>query len=496
VTYPGQVITFQISLAGSQFNLPESNITISPVGGAPLPLVSGDVNGDSILQTDETWVYTVTHVVTAADLTPGSELNFQFQGSGKDTNGVIERHSGFAIVAATGPIRIVNLVSGDGGANWYVSHIEPHDTIQELSALTGLTPNALHLGTPLFQPGASLQELFVVQNVSPQGLTNVTLADTRYDLSTVSIGALAPGAVFKTMVAGTTAYGAPVTDVFTAKAMFDGLSVGDTHTGDYDAYSNASFQQGPEAHDVAYWSKHPEAWVSNVVKVTNSDGINQPGVWVGAVDPSTTPAAQGALFVPIEAVRQLLATNGGDDLRLGIAAQAIAAQFNLDAGVHVPGASLGALSGDLLSEAVAFLYGSRTIFDAYRYHGASISGEDVGGSAGYLSVGPKDTFDYNTRTHEFSSPKTALDSSEAVTPHQYVARDGGDFFESGVGLESALNLFNTNHLVTDSLGQTVGWDASGTVGGPYTLVGLNLDNDFWSVLHTVTTGTGLFEGIL
>ena len=111
-------------------------------------------------------------------------------------------------------------------------------------------------------------------------------------------------------------------------------------------------------------------------------------------------------------------------------------------------------------------------------------------------MGPNNSFDYNTTSHKFSTPITTPGSAGAKSPHLYHSQDYGDFQASGQGLLSALNLFNSNHLVTDPLGQTVGWNASGAADGPYFDVSLNGANDFWSILHVLTTGKGLFEGIL
>ena len=53
-------------------NVDLTNVVLTDAFAGGATLVSGDTNGNSILETTETWVYSADYVVTQADLNAGA----------------------------------------------------------------------------------------------------------------------------------------------------------------------------------------------------------------------------------------------------------------------------------------------------------------------------------------------------------------------------------------------------------------------------------------
>ena len=247
------------------------------------------------------------------------------------------------------------------------------------------------------------------------------------------------------------------------------------------------------ARDLAYWRDHPEAWqpfmlpVGFLPMLPESD-FAMTGVWLGDTNRTgVAPDDLEALFVPIDAIRSLLASSGKGDVRELVLAQTIVAQFNVYAGAELAGRSLlpvggpsDGLAGDLISEAIQFLQNN---------------GVDSGRYRDLLDTGVGSDFEFNLKTDKLVSPKLSIGSTEWKSVTTYHSEHYGDFKATGQGFLSALQAFNTNRLVVTEQGM-VGWNASAAPGGALTNLGLNGIDDYWRVLHELTTGKGLFEGIL
>lgn len=488
--YVGQILHVRVEFEDNSLDI--SNITILGENGQPLTLASGDVNHNDIRDAGEAWVYNTTHTVTAAELAAGTPLTLFYQGQSAPPGADPLVLSADLKLDVSGPLRAVNLVSGDGGAHWYFQvGSDPHDNAADISILTGIAPDHLLAGTPHFSAGQALKFFFAVKNVSPDAVTNVHVTDVAYSVD-FTLAGLAAGATSTTVVSASAIATALLPNTLAASTTVNGLVLQDSHEGSYFTTAGSPFLAGPAARELSYWKAHPEAWAQYVVE---EKGVR--GVWVGDLDrrpddPMQPTFAEHSLFVPVDAVKQLFELNGSDDLREAIAAQAIVAQFNYNAGVHLAGSeATDSFQGDVLSDAVAFLYGGT--FGARSFYG-DFRGADITAGDEFLSAGPSNSFDFNTKTHKLTSTKTTPGSVDAKGPHTFQSEDYGDFQVSGQGLLSALRLFNGNHLVADGQGH-VAWNATGEVLGPYTNVMLNGPNDFWSVLHSVSTGKGLFEGI-
>ena len=73
---PGDTIAYSFTVK-STGNTPLASITLTDAkcDTGTLTRTGGDTNSDSVLQTTETWTYTCTHTLTAADITAGSVVN-------------------------------------------------------------------------------------------------------------------------------------------------------------------------------------------------------------------------------------------------------------------------------------------------------------------------------------------------------------------------------------------------------------------------------------
>ncbi len=183
----GEVITytFEVHNAGNQTI---SNLTIEDANltAAGATYVSGDINGNNLLDVDENWIFSGTHELTQADIDAGQFIN-QAMITGEDPQG-----------------NTINDLSDDGLNNGLNNDIEgdgePDDATTtlipqhpELSLFKTATFNDEN-GDGLAQVGETISYNFVIENIGDVTLTNINISD---DLPGITINGtpiiLAPG---------------------------------------------------------------------------------------------------------------------------------------------------------------------------------------------------------------------------------------------------------------------------------------------------------------
>ncbi|MBK7880309.1 MAG: DUF11 domain-containing protein [Saprospiraceae bacterium] len=172
----GDSLTYSITLDNTG-NLSISSILVSDPQADPgsIIYVSGDLNNNSILESNETWMYTASHTVTQADLDAGSIINTATS-NGTPQGGTLVPAKDTAYIPAIQTITIGLVKTGTLNANV-------------------VAPNGIA------NPGDKINYAFKVTNTGNVTLSNVIVTDP---IITVTGGpiTLAPGAMDNTTFTG------------------------------------------------------------------------------------------------------------------------------------------------------------------------------------------------------------------------------------------------------------------------------------------------------
>jgi hypothetical protein len=216
--------------------------------------------------------------------------------------------------------------------------------------------------------------------------------------------------------------------------------------------------------------------------------------WEGAgtaTNPQTLAAVPvGMLFVPDAAAAELINGASAKDVRQTLMSQAIAAQLNIDSGIADPGYYPGTSPNghDLIEEAVKWLTGQAP----FQYADGSTGNiyKDGQNDGIVETTGSGSVVDFNTATGSFTSsaPVSSTGAWSTYVDPINSSPKTGDTLVSGQDLQSALQAFNLDQLVTAIAGFEVGWNSNGVMSDVHT----NTSDTFWTVLkdnHVIAGST-------
>ena len=272
-------------------------------------------------------------------------------------------------------------------------------------------------------------------------------------------------------------------------------------------------------HGAAWWNARPEAWdgdlrsnkhdnLVGLEELTRPDALNAvdsnksntitstdaKGILIGDNNANgLTDLGETTLFVPL-AVAQQIVGGSSSELRGIMMKEALVAQLNINnlAGDSTTSSTNAEGPNGLIGEAVQWLKGTGPYQKSTSlgiYTDGSTGRVDTNGD-GILSVGNKDTFEYNTTTGQFTRDAngTAIAGNNLTALLQAWGQDVdvdgnlGSAIASGSDLSNVLRSFNEGgaHLVESQDGSQVGWFTG------VELVGVMINNTpdaFWGVLQ-------------
>ena len=147
VSTAGQVINYTITVQ-STGNVDVTNVVVTDPFAGGATLTSGD-DGDNVLETTETWIYTASHTVTQAEIDAGSDLvNVAFMDTGETTP---QRDDAITTISAQPGIDIEKTTNGPTNTNPTLSDYDNEDA-------------ANGLGVPILTSGSTVVWTYKVTN--------------------------------------------------------------------------------------------------------------------------------------------------------------------------------------------------------------------------------------------------------------------------------------------------------------------------------------------
>ncbi|RBP06395.1 putative repeat protein (TIGR01451 family) [Roseiarcus fermentans] len=476
VTAVGQTISYAVTVT----NTGDVGLTGLTYAYGPVALTGGAAT----LAVGASETLTGTHVVTQADVDAGS---FVSSVTVNDAQNVKQTASATTAIAQTPGLTAVELVSTDGGVNWYAASGGCGGLSNSvISQDTGIAAADLHTGAPVASAGPVEFEVLVV-NSGNVDLSSVSVHDSAAGLNvSLASSLLGAGQSEESSIATLTPsqMGATIADTATASGTYDGASV-------VTASSSASFQT-PAATTA---SRTASGWASaswtgvdpSSSKLVLGD-VNGGGV---ANDGPTNAAETGNhdyndLTFTASAAKSLLGASGSGDARVAVASQLVAAQMNLYNDLAFDQSHGGLASGyeaapsGLIEESVLWLTGND-------FGTGVASNTDAAANVDVNHNGTLDSSEYNggAAFTSFSSPALSTSNAAYTTMQDVLAATAAGNWDhltitaNALGLTNALTDFNNGSLVVSSDGSMIGWNNHGAI----TDVHQNSAGAFWAVLY-------------
>jgi hypothetical protein len=483
---------------------------------------TGD-DGDGILQTTETWIFTATGTATAGSYNNTGTANGSFTDDASHTATPTSTDDSHYF-GADPEIKIVKTTTGS-------YDVGPDGTLNTGDDLTHTGDNISILA------GSNVTWTYTVTTDTTDNvpLSNVIVSDDKlgilfsaalanhigYDSQGLKDGVtftgdggdhiLQIGETWTFTATGTAGVG-PYSNIGTAKGSFTdtaGHTATDTAT-DPSSYTG-TFTEAQAGRTQGFWGSHTEAWNglttdnSKWQKLVGTDlfaaEVNPNNSTLGThavqLDPTHSATANAGdvllgdtnhdglitgdevgILVTSAVAKSILSSSVTGDHRITMLQQAIAAQLNIDNHDVNPGDpwspsnATDKLAGDMITEAVQWL----------KAYGGSAFSDDV-----------LNTIDYSTSTGKFLTALTATQDASFWTTSRDADGTTNDIHATGEDLKNVLMAFNTNKLVTSAFDQ-IGWNQNTT--DPQHIVNLvgvqaNGPDAFWDLAHDNIANFGL-----